>query len=51
MIPIITKTLRIPLGDAAKIEAARGKLSWNAYCVEALREKVEREATMKISGQ
>jgi len=40
---IITKTLRIPLGIMAKVEQARDKISFNQYCVDALREKAERE--------
>lgn len=43
MTPLITKTIRVPLGIMAKVEEARGTSSFNAWCVEALREKAERE--------
>ena len=43
MTPIITKTIRVPLGVMAKVEETRGATSFNAWCVEALREKAERE--------
>ncbi len=43
MTPVITKTIRVPIGVAAKVEQSRGKTSFNYYCVEALREKAERE--------
>ena len=44
MISVIVKTLRIPVGIMAKVEETRGTTSFNAYCVDALREKAEREA-------
>lgn len=40
---IIHKTIRVPVGIAAKVEEMRGEVSWNAYCVEALNEKAERD--------
>lgn len=43
MTPLITKTIRIPLGVMAKVEQGRKEQSFNAYCVEALREKAERD--------
>lgn len=46
MTPVITKTLRIPLAVMAKVEHARGSTSFNAYCVEALREKAERDSVV-----
>ena len=44
MISVIVKTLRIPVGIMAKVEETRGTTSFNAYCVDALREKAERVA-------
>jgi len=48
MISVIVKTLRIPVGIMAKVEAARGTTSFNAYCVDALREKAERDAMLDM---
>ena len=47
MTPIITKTIRVPLGIMAKVEQDRGAISFNAYCVEALREKADKEEINK----
>lgn len=44
MQPIVTKTIRVPLGVIAKVEEARKQQSFNSFVVEALREKAEREA-------
>ena len=41
---IITKTLRIPIGLLAKVEIARGEQSFTRYCLESLRDKVDRDA-------
>lgn len=49
MTPIVTKTIRVPLGVIAKVEEARGDTSFNAWCVEALREKAEREQIKAVS--
>lgn len=43
MTPIVTKTIRIPLGIMTKVERVRKSGSFNSWCVEALREKAERE--------
>jgi hypothetical protein len=49
MISVIVKTLRIPVGIMAKVEEQRGKTSFNQYCLDALREKAERDAARNAS--